>query len=140
MNVEMAERFEDITKEKLQNLKLQSCWQLARSLGIKYDRHFTAQTVRCMIQNVLFPDEQDPEIENGEADIPSFLNSFLQTPEAETTTLTTPLETTDMNFLILGNATLLQRLQFHLQGLYGEQNSITLKKRIQASSSRPSNR
>ncbi|XP_069958564.1 uncharacterized protein [Cherax quadricarinatus] len=90
MNVEMAERFEDITKEKLQNLKLQSCWQLARSLGIKYDRHFTAQTVRCMIQNVLFPDEQDPETENGEADIPSFLNSFLQTPEAETTTLTTP--------------------------------------------------
>nr|XP_053655126.1 uncharacterized protein LOC128704112 [Cherax quadricarinatus] len=61
-------------------------------IALKDDKSLTnkdkeEQPTRTLL---LVSDEQDPETENGEADIPSFLNSLLQTPEAETTTLTTP--------------------------------------------------
>lgn len=78
---ELKSLFDDITSQsRLATLKLQTCWQIARVLGVPYETHYTANTVRSIIRNLLFPDDQDESVDKIE-ESDSLISQLSSTPQ-----------------------------------------------------------
>ncbi|XP_069957211.1 uncharacterized protein [Cherax quadricarinatus] len=55
MYAKVKQLIDTLTLSELSTLKLQTCWQVAKYLGVTYNRNYTAETVRALIKDILFP-------------------------------------------------------------------------------------
>lgn len=61
---------DNLTEATLYSLKLQTCWQIARHLDIPYNRRHSAETLRSLIRDSLFPKTPGvPELEDMEGSL-----------------------------------------------------------------------
>lgn len=73
MDPEIKSLLDELTEATLDTLKLQMCWQIARQLDIPYNRHHSAETLRSLIRDRLFPKSQVmPELDSED----SFISQF----------------------------------------------------------------
>ncbi|KAK8737083.1 hypothetical protein OTU49_004792, partial [Cherax quadricarinatus] len=70
MEVHIQQLVNELTLDKLETLKLQTCWQIAKHLGVTYNNRYITETVWPIIRNILFPippevsESPDSEIES----------------------------------------------------------------------------